>query len=93
MGSFGSWRRLGGGGGATGGGGGSTPVPPYEAPISGTSGSVSAATHSQGTIVTVIFKRSGVAFDTPYTVDGSGNVSWTSTETLNAGTDTILISG
>lgn len=92
MGSWRGFRGLGnGGGGAV--GGGSTPTPPYEVPISGTSGSVSAATHGQGITVTVIFKRSGVAFDTPYTVDGSGNVSWTSDETLSAVTDTILISG
>jgi hypothetical protein len=92
MGSFRGFRGLGSGsGGAV--GSGTTPTPPYEAPITGISGSVSAATHGQGTTVTAIFKRSGVAFDTAYSVDGNGNVSWTSTETLNAGTDTILISG
>lgn len=87
------FRRLGWGSGSAGEGGGSAPATPYEAAISGTSGTVLQATHGQSTTPTVVFKRSGVAFETYYSINGSGDVSWSSSETLSAVTDTILISG
>lgn len=95
MGSFRGFRKLGAGGvTVVSGGGGEPPVEPYEAPISGTSGSVTGATHGQGTTPTVVFKRNGTAFETAYSINPlNGDVSWTSYETLNASTDTILITG
>lgn len=87
------------GGGGGGGGGASFPssgVKRYQAAISGTTGSVTAATHDLGEtkyLDATFFRDDGTdnaKIDIPYLVTDTGTVTWTSAESV---TGYILIMG